>query len=978
MNYNVAKHAIVKVDTDVTTVDISTYELLQILDVSEDPIVTLSGSDMFVLDCDFGSRIHISEIVYHFKSTYVPAGTVTFYYKNEPFQEYTDLVAYTEGDNDGYRTTLSGSIDSGPFAPRYIKLVHDLTTVSGYVSGDLYGFETLNDDNIVDFGEDGTATESEFDVARGGLEQIQSVAIYNDGESMVDALVCLEPTFTDTDNIMAIGLSDEGPWYKALDSDSLVHDETNFDTGESYRLSTDGDAKIMTMYKDINSDYTFRYASGTYTTRLFQLTPYTQNRIILDVDDAQGGYLTYDPDHLVETIQVRSSKQKPRDYNIYRELYQFYDGSYRLAYRDRWTSTGAIKENHTWGFTLVDRYTQWHDYQITMDSSTERTAGFCYSWGTDYRADTYLRLFNNIDTTAKTYNLVSRGSGGYLYVNYVVHHEVLDATGGIWIYFYCQSYNSSDFVDQTGYYLAYFNANLTNKFKYFKDAKFAEDMDSDYSTGLLWYTYPTSQTIVAVNNEGETLYSIANEDTDYLGGLCVLSDGTVWYANDGDLIRLSSEGNQIDRINDMLEDLEVYDKLATDPDGDDAIWAIWGFNVYRIILDGENKGTYDMSFTIEGALHIWPVKGGCWVYQADISGAGFNRMQYISKENRRVDRDVKTHDANTTSSSDPSSSWFAPMNIYWNDDNYLEKMPLDIDTEWKNLEYSSVPLENYLLAEDHEYYQVRTQFNRETPQVMYDAPEGQGWVNDDDFEQPDGPPEKVQLWGRWSSDDYVYVEDGKLILKKGANAYIESWQRMIVSDNFNFNCYFSFDTYPVQTQTDVYIYAHSMDSGHSGDWWNATGTFYTNGDARIAIQHSDGGWTSNQYSSVDSTKTGLRLYRSDGRIYGNVWNGSSWLGTAYHNDYGNQGSHYYVSIRRPSSTGEQIAISSYYTSGGTVWYYTGSPRLRSIYTQESLELKEIYQKTSKDIYVRAQVALADEVSAQEEMDLRVKWRQPVP
>jgi hypothetical protein len=977
MIYNIAKNSMVSVDTDETTVDISIGKLLDMLDVSEEPIATLSGTDKFVLQCDLGSRIHLSDIVYHFKSSYVPAGTVSFLYKNEPFQDYVSLNIYA--DEDSYRTTVSGYLGSDPFAPRYIRIEHDLTSVSGTVSGTLHGFETLTDDRIVNFGADGTSTEAQFEVARGGLSQIQAVPIYNSGESIVDAFISLEPTFTDVDDIISISLSDEGPWTYSINADNLIADSSNFNLGIYNNVAVNDARLTITSWVDGDGTPTYKFTSGEYTTKVFTLPANNQNRLLANVDLTKGGYLTYDDANLTQTIEVRSSNYKPVDYNTYREIYQYYDGSSKyISYRDRWTIDGSIKENHNWYFLNASRYSEWRSYYLTMDNSTERTAGFVYHWNTDTSSYGKLILINNIGTTAKTYTVVNGPTTSPI-IN-TIREVMLDVTGGVWIYFYAQTYNAADFVDDTGYYLAYFDANLTNHFKYFSASDFIGDMAVNYDNTSLWYTYPGSETILNIDNEGSTLLTLTNDDTDYLGGITVMYDGTVWYSNDGDLVHISSSGSQIDKITGPLDELEAFNKLAADPNSYHAIWAIWGFNVYRLYVSGPARGTIDIHIYIEGALSLYPTKHGCWVWVADISGAGFNHMQFISRANKRVDLDVKVNEAYSTSSAVPSNSVFAPMDLDWEDDLYVEKMPLAIDNVWKDLEYTQVPIENFLFSEDDIYYQARFLFKHAPAYEKYDLPYGTDYVNDDDFNQVDGPPEKIQLWGRWSNNDHVYVENNELVMIGGQNCWIDTYKRMLVSGNLDFRWYFSVgETNPVSSSQYVYLYIYAMATANLGSWVRVQFELKTDGQGQVVCSSSGGSSTGSSYMTINALNTGLRVYVNNGDYRAQLLNSSgNWEGTLGFNSIAtNYGGYFYPRLYKGNSS-ETLRASSFSTVGGNVYYYSGSPGLNSVYTQESLKLTEVHPNIPQNVYVRAQVGLNKDVSYQEEAQLRVKWRQPVP
>jgi len=62
---------------------------------------------------------------------------------------------------------------------------------------------------------------------------------------------------------------------------------------------------------------------------------------------------------------------------------------------------------------------------------------------------------------------------------------------------------------------------------------------------------------------------------------------------------------------------------------------------------------------------------------------------------------------------------------------------------------------------------------------------------------------------------------------------------------------------------------------------------------------------------------------------------------------------------------------------GDNYYYTGTPEVNALYTQELVKVDDIHPHSYKNAYVKTQVPADAELNADYETDLKVRWRTPV-
>lgn len=992
MKYNIINNSLCSVNMSEGNKTLSFYELENLFNDNNTSVVTLSGSDVLVLDFDFGHRIHLDRFEYRFYSygydQYSVASGINFYYKDEGFEDYTLLDTNVSDENTYYT-----SLDQQVFAPRYIKFRHDISNTYGNPNlvGDILAFRAINNDSIVDFGVDGTQIEEYMDIARVSLPTIREVKIYNSGELRATAYVNVEPAETNMDKVIQISTSEDGPWY-GVDSGDILIDSSNFDYGISSDVQYTDGILTLTRYGDVDGDYFYLKSTGSYTTKIFTIDDiYT--RIILDkvLDDVSHN-ISVDKGDPSETIEIRSSSSKPKPYSIIRELRQITVSSntYGIGYRDRWLENGNIKEDSLSYFDTCF-LSSWREYRVSFDRLTERWFGFCVCWGTSSNSyDGELILFNHIGTNFKTYVLAEHSEPGEG-LTYKWIENKCDYTGGVWIYFYCLSYRSSDFVHSTGYYLAYFSSTLSPVFSWYSDYRDVHSLDVDYNSRCVWYTRDHSNAICRVYVDGTMHVNFSSlEDTNDLGGIVVLRDGGVLFANGNDIHRLELDGTFLpeytlrDVVNSKITHMEL------DVDDENSIWVIFGLSVGRLYVFGENAGSFDFSIILDRPSGLTVDGGGVWVRCAD-PDSGNVVMNYVSKIDRKVIRTLI-----------PTMNSSYPGVLYqdFTHKDYVKKLPIATDNTWSALTWSKVSTSSFLSLDDR-YYQVKLKFRRQDPIEKYPtfiSDASLEFINSDSFNQESTTPNQL-LWGNWTDKpnlNRVFVDTvtGKLKLihfpDSNYSSFIQTSKRLLIGRNgsglFDVRIKYKIGNgngVASGKEENLYMYFYNPSVVATYPYFyvrlniNSTGT--TN-----RVYAGGGGGSSTINTNIDSVGTSLNAYEGELRAY---WDGStlygqmrplggSFSGTQTSLSENQVGKYFYchiINIR----TGSNAELDDFEVLQGHSYYYSDSNKVNYISTQKLLEVKDIYPNNFKSIYLKAHVPVGLDVQDYGNVDLKVRWRIPV-
>lgn len=998
MEHNILDGAICTVNTTEGNKSVPYSYLYSISDYSDTPLMTLSGVDVLVIEYDLGYRIHLDRFEYKFEdplaSAQAVASGVEFYYKDESFEGYISLATMVSGTNIFYSNTSASGIT---FAPRYLKLKHTLADTDGgpTTSGNLYGFRAINNDTVVDFGSDALKASESIDVARGATAEIRAIPIYNSGTTLADAFINVEPTFTNIDDALSVAISEDGPWTKALDEGEVKLDSDNLDHGVNSNTEVSNDRIRITSIDTYDSCIATGSAYGSYTSPVFRKDDSASYaRVIIDKLSGYSGQIVVDAGDPAETVEIRTHNTKPKTYAVIRELYDYLDSTYKVAYRDRWLDTQEIKESSTWYIGSCSIYTRWKGFGIVFDQNTERWAGWATHDG-DNPSNGFAELYLfNCFKTDYSYSLkLATQTTRAAAVNSVFKELKIDAVGGMWLYFYCQSYSASEFVDNTGYYLAYFDEEFTNVFKWYDSEEHIGNLDVNYDNSEIWYTRPPSSAIYRLDTAGTILLEFTDADyTGNLGGIAVLPDDNIIFGNYTSLYRLHYSGYIIESysIEDVAE--TSVDYIALDPADSSAAWIIDGLTVGRLFISGDNMGEWD--FRVENLgypIRMQAVEGGVWIKCSQEEVTGTTYMKFISKENRRVDVSyVQTYD------SFPALIYQTYENI-----NYTSKMPLGVDNYWDGLSWSKIATESYLLSED-DYYQLKITLQRPAPYENWPTfvtDPYQSYEHNDYFTQSSATP-KQYIWSDWTNypeTDYVYVDtiSGGLILSGDyiGDSYINTNGRVVYSladttDELEMIMSYKFgDGNGIVSGKleQLFIYMYSTDPGAEGNYLAVGISVPTNPVTGATILYIRRYISGDYYTTSASLGTGTNHYEGEIRFYYELTNerfwtgwraapGDSWTSVVYTSAYESQvGRNFYIKIVHPSE-GSNAKVNHIYSNKGKIYYCSGSPIITSVYEQKLLELSDIYPNNYKNMYLKSFVPRSLDVSDSHNMDIKVRWR----
>jgi len=672
MQYNLTKNSQVISNTDVGNVSLSTSQIMEITGTTSAGYPSLSEVDILCLDCDLGARVKVDELRYYFSSASA-SGTVNdgvkFYYKDESFDVYISLETFV-GSSCYYAT-----ITSGTSAPRYIRLEH---TISGTgVSGTVNGFEVFNNDDIVDFGIDGTDELENFPLAlEYATEEIRVINIYNDSDIKSDAYVMVEPQGTIIDEVLFISDSEDGPWYGVMQDDNIIAAIDSLSQNWWDAGSYDGTEEIADTLMLMPAS-----GVGNYTTRIFD-TLSTQTFTYLNLDKTYsetGMIVATNDDDTQETIEIRSSNTKPIDYITYR---QFLFDDDKIKYRDYWmyddsigfTSSSIAEHGAYLVLDTVDDYRG----RFCIDKNTRKTAAL-YRYGVEYYGYRTVLVRMDSDGVLEKQYVLAFTTLSDLYT----YSLLMDKNEGIW--FYAYSGNSAGFFNpEDNYFLAYFDSDMVEKFKLVNDSAFMYDMGIDYNTGDLWYSNIENNRLVKIDNTGAIIFELSF--TSYVRGLSVTEDGSCWVIRGSVISKISTTGVVLTTI-DLTGVVTALTRVKID--GDDALWITDDTFLRRIFLDGRIDFSIDLGFQ---GTEIQPHESGAAVFCIDRS------WRFVSRDHRRVIRVIENTDG--------KNMYIGIEGVTYDSLNYGYEFPIPYDSVWSNLEWTTVAVSDYLLPED-KYIQMR-------------------------------------------------------------------------------------------------------------------------------------------------------------------------------------------------------------------------------------------------------------------------------
>lgn len=674
MNYNLVENSNLYANTTSGTgnVDLKVSEIVDIANL-EGTISLLEG-DVLYLDCDFGARVKVEQIRYYFSST-SSSGTVAsgieFYYKDDAPDSYSLLS--TNIDAGYYFTTVPGLS-----APRYFRVVHTISSGTA-VSGTVTGFSVLNEDDTVDFGDDGMTTSLTAETAViGGSATIRTIPIYNDGSSKTTAYVVIDPQGTNADDLVTISTTSGGPWYGVKENAQLIANEDSWD--EDGNLSNT-EITGLGLLSLITSSGT-----GTYTTKVFNIDS-NNSFIYLDIYSEPGdSFITTDIEKNLRTIEVRSSAQRPKDYAVCRTFSSVTDTGYKwLYYIDHYREDGSTI--YTSGH-LGEGSHMSYDYYINCarsDNTTGKTAGFSYRTenGSSLRE---LRAF--VFTEKEVYSdlvLVQRDSATA--ISNACYNIAWDSAGGTWWNLYTGYSRTGYILNQgAGYYLIHLDNTLTYSYRLYSGSRRCWDMSCVHNTGKLWYTDRTNSFVRLVTKDGTE--EVQRSDSNAYG-IAATEDGGCWYVSGTDLIHLDSAGILAATLEDVGTSSMRYILIA---------------NNLLYITDGEYVKCLTTGGIVNFSAYIGDIdrlieatETGVWLKTAD------NHIKFVD-----LTGEIKTTNV---------SYEYVPSVLEYSHDSsgHGFHFPISIDNHWQTLGWQEVRPSKYPLPIADEYAQCRITLRASSP-----------------------------------------------------------------------------------------------------------------------------------------------------------------------------------------------------------------------------------------------------------------------
>jgi hypothetical protein len=527
--------------------------------------VTLTSSDVLYLEADMSNRVKLNSVRLY-ADDLTKQSKIVFYAKNSESDDYTLLITNT---GSYYYPTLPD-----PQAPRFI-----LTTISG-IDIQLYEYMLINNDIIVNFGEDGSLYAKYLDNCPiGETGSPEAVPIFNNSTNIIpaDAYVCIDYTDSGADNYIKISSSESGNYY-GIEDGGIIEDNKEssiyrWSMGEFDNTTVSGDNIVLI-------DPTI--SGGVYTSPIFGLdNKYMASYFITDGTTESGvNNISYNENIYNGTIRVRSSNTGPL----------CVDEVYWLYYKSGGDET--IEKAVIYNEDVTAIWVNWDissgHYKPLGVAVNRRTGGIAmsvkYDYGVDHRG--YIRIYNS--NGALLYNVDN------IRARCDINFE-FDKFGGIWGY--GASYK----------YLAHWDNELDSTLYDLNDATdFLYDLTVEMDGDGVWYTNQLDNMLIHKDYEGITLNTIAlNEPR----AICGTLDNGCWVIDNIDkkAYRYNSGGARIKTVN--LE--RTATRMCTDMA--DGFWYISGSHVYHVTSNGAG----DLSVNISQPTKIKGGHNGVVVWSSD-------------------------------------------------------------------------------------------------------------------------------------------------------------------------------------------------------------------------------------------------------------------------------------------------------------------------------------------------------------------------
>ena len=265
-----------------------------------DAAVTVSATENINITADLGARWKLDRLELYTDD--VSIGNVEMSISDNDVQYFPITLT---GSPNLYVGDILDSTTSG--APRYVKYKH----TAGGSAINVFEWSAINDDSLVDFGNDGSQTAVEISDAPVGRpsDQIETLKLFNRFTKNGTAFVFIDNTGTDADEMFEIATATNGPWFGRNVTESLQPENTSWDSGtvESTRVVTSSgfflnwidvgtaagwDSLSSMSFREITLDGARGYTSTTTTPQFFNSGDYTDGASSLqDISAGIGNIL---------------------------------------------------------------------------------------------------------------------------------------------------------------------------------------------------------------------------------------------------------------------------------------------------------------------------------------------------------------------------------------------------------------------------------------------------------------------------------------------------------------------------------------------------------------------------------------------------------------------------------------------------------------------------------------------------------------
>jgi len=974
MQFNLAKHFLLKVNHTDGNVSLSYQQMESLVDSSIEPVITLSGGDVLCLELDLGTRTKVDDIRYYFNSTSA-SGTVAsgirFQFINEYYESYMDSP--TMWGNGYYYTNVSGAS-----SPTKIKFTH---TLPANISGSVHYFAVFNDDTLIDYGPDGNQEELKA-IASKGVHQIYYVPVYNSTAVTATAYVRLEPSFTNIDETIYVSNSEDGPWIGVHDGGKEVAGADTWDLGVRGTNVIIRNNKLTFQHDTedplVSEAMAFNLTTGVYTTKIFAAPEddVYSKLMIYNENKPYDSKVKVDPEDSSETINLKDSTTV-LPYNIYRKLYyRYYNQAYYIGYKEYHVDTGELiaQDDNLFGFS--SRYGGMQHYIYKVDRVNGKSFGVVV-----INHGVYVFSLEHNSGTASYRSAVLTMS----YSNYINLKKVeIDSFGGGWVQLYARYGVSTSDINKAGDYLLYYpNVSSAPTLKLFHSTQVIGGFSVEKDTGYVWYTDAPNRMLIRSDGAGNIILSLQIEDFRILGPCAVHPEGGCWFVNDHrdgylSLYRVDENGFFINRLDNFMEGSSIT-MLSMDEDAE-ALWLLQESNVVYVLIE-DTPGLARKMFTvpITAANDFTVVPGGCWVNSGD--GKCYFVDKYLGRVTKVVNSGSKEHIYSPyfiDSLPDEGSIWDS-------------KYPLLIDQGWQALNYKKTNNDSLYLIQNT-YYNAELTLRPNTPSDLYEnASLNETWLPNDDF---DGSLNNRPVTHRWNYyDDRVVVTDDNLVFTghnhpgMSESIKIDSYKKWYfkrsTTSNFNeFEVHYTVPQVTISGSVYIRFYMYPNNSTNdSNDQYYRANLTRTTSDFTMQLQargaRAGYGATDRVYYTASATFSSTSIdgsgiitfsrFDSGRQIRMRHYDGTTWveLTCHTHRNYYSYDYDRYINFAGIKSldvgiladSARDVMVTKFKVNDPFsyfYWYYV-PPMIKTIYCQPFVEIKDIEPSKHKNAYIKVDV-----------------------